>query len=333
MAVNPPAHLTCAVCLEAPVGRVEQCARGHIICAQPTEGPQTEPCCLDKLRKDAAALSGAARCPMCRISMPSELTRCLVAEQAIKLLFSRCIYCKSDVTLDELPNHEESCLCGPDLRCVAAEAGCAWVGKLAGSRVHKSHCALAIQHEAWMLKFEAEKEARIAGDVAMGEYLASAWLWNTQRSNLLYLAAIHNNVVVLEAMAKVSRVGVNDSRVKDGETPLCGAARCGNTEAVRVLLQAGALPSVGSGPSGTPPLYLAAEEGHRETVLVLLAGGANINIRRKLDDATPLHAACRAGRFDMCDLLCRKGASPISGETGAARASRRCFWMLSLPME
>jgi hypothetical protein len=48
-----PEHLLCCGCLEAPTGRVEQCANGHLLCAEyrPRRGrARTGGSCLPKLR-------------------------------------------------------------------------------------------------------------------------------------------------------------------------------------------------------------------------------------------------------------------------------------------
>jgi len=83
-----PDHLVCCVCLDAPAGRVEQCPRGHIMCAHPTEAGAGagEGSCLAELRAHAAGLNAAPLCPTCRCLLPAELQRNLVAEQAVARL-------------------------------------------------------------------------------------------------------------------------------------------------------------------------------------------------------------------------------------------------------
>ena len=75
-----PSHLVCAICLDAPAGRVEQCPSGHIFCHDP---------CLARLRQSATrSIAGTAdaKCPTCRVDLPESLNRNIVAEQAIAAL-------------------------------------------------------------------------------------------------------------------------------------------------------------------------------------------------------------------------------------------------------
>ncbi|MHC5907492.1 ankyrin repeat domain-containing protein [Streptomyces sp. S6] len=85
-----------------------------------------------------------------------------------------------------------------------------------------------------------------------------------------------------------------------GTTPLYAAAVHGNTEAVRLLLAAGAPPneeSAGPGAEGTP-LCAAACWGHTATVRTLLAHGADPGLAEDHGTGlTPLKWA-RAGSHD-----------------------------------
>jgi len=53
-----PKHLMCFVCLELPLGRVEQCANGHIMCAGGHDS------CLAKLRRHKRAPKCFCDCPL-----------------------------------------------------------------------------------------------------------------------------------------------------------------------------------------------------------------------------------------------------------------------------
>ena len=103
-----PAHLTCSVCLDAPPGRVEQCPRGHILCAHAPAARargggwgragagagwglgagagEGEGSCLAKLRMNAVTQHAAPLCPVCRCQLPAELQRSLVADRAWRIL-------------------------------------------------------------------------------------------------------------------------------------------------------------------------------------------------------------------------------------------------------
>lgn len=62
-----PDHLRCCVCLEPPWGQIEQCSRGHIFCAE--AGPEAGDACANRIRKSAGAYT--AKCPLCRVNLPS----------------------------------------------------------------------------------------------------------------------------------------------------------------------------------------------------------------------------------------------------------------------
>ena len=131
-----PDHLACSVCLAAPRGRVESCRNGHALCAQAGDGS-----CLAKLRRHAREQGAAPRCPSCRCPLPEELTRCIVAEQAIALLPATARYraeARSAISeRGELAAHAASYACAA-VRC----AGCAWQGSVGERAAHEASCAL-----------------------------------------------------------------------------------------------------------------------------------------------------------------------------------------------
>jgi len=91
-----PEHLLCCGCLDAPTGRVEQCANGHLLCAEYStrEGTaRTGASCLPKLRAQVLGHGRAASCPACRCPLPRNLPRSFVAEETIALLPTTCRYC------------------------------------------------------------------------------------------------------------------------------------------------------------------------------------------------------------------------------------------------
>jgi ankyrin repeat protein len=65
-------------------------------------------------------------------------------------------------------------------------------------------------------------------------------------------------------------------------------------------------------PDGHTPLMRAAKEGRSDAVKVLLERGAVVNARA-MDGSTALTAAARTGNADMVKLLLEKGADPSSG--------------------
>ncbi|XP_068109697.1 GA-binding protein subunit beta-2-like [Hyperolius riggenbachi] len=87
---------------------------------------------------------------------------------------------------------------------------------------------------------------------------------------------------------------------------LLEAARCGNDDEVRQLMQSGA--PFTTDWLGTSPLHLAAQSGHFSTVKVLLQAGISRDARTKVD-RTPLHLAADEGHAHIVDLLIKNGAS------------------------
>jgi ankyrin repeat protein len=90
-----------------------------------------------------------------------------------------------------------------------------------------------------------------------------------------------------------------------GQTLLHAAARRGETEIVKILLNAGA--NVNSrGRYGETVLLLAIDNGNVETVKALVNAGADINA--KAPDETPLQRARREGRAAIIKVLLEAGA-------------------------
>ena len=105
-------------------------------------------------------------------------------------------------------------------------------------------------------------------------------------------------------LAVVLAVGAAPPR--DG---LLDAARRGDTDAVRALLQAGADPNLAQG-DGLTALHLAAREGHLEIVDALIGAGAETAAVTRIGDYTPLHLAGGAGQAGVVGALLGAGADP-----------------------
>jgi ankyrin repeat protein len=88
--------------------------------------------------------------------------------------------------------------------------------------------------------------------------------------------------------------------------PLHDAARDGELEKVRALIEEGAVIEEQSN-RGETPLILAALAGQREVVELLIEKGAAID-GRNVGGFTPLHAAAYAGDAAIAELLIERGA-------------------------
>ena len=121
----------------------------------------------------------------------------------------------------------------------------------------------------------------------------------------LFLAAfcgfswLANHLIIMHALDVNAKCGL-------GETPLHGASRSGELEAVRILLDHGADVSAASH-NGRTPLHLAAKYGHLKVVLLLLENEANLNVRTEYDKS-PLCVASEHGHFEVVRTLLDHGA-------------------------
>ena len=105
--------------------------------------------------------------------------------------------------------------------------------------------------------------------------------------------------MLLEAGADVNAQG----RMSD--TPLHIAARVRNIAAIRVLLEAGADVNA-QGDNGDTPLHHAARNGDTEALRMLLEAGADVNARQGGNGWTPLDIA-KAETWELLDKARRSG--------------------------
>ena len=98
------------------------------------------------------------------------------------------------------------------------------------------------------------------------------------------------------------------------DPPLADAARDGDLDRVRSLIQAGADVNAAHG-DGMSALHWAAERGRREIAEALVHAGANVGAVTRIGDYTPLHLAARGGRAEVVELLLGAGADPSARTT------------------
>src|SRR5262249_32399310 len=111
--------------------------------------------------------------------------------------------------------------------------------------------------------------------------------------------------------------GGGDYVIEGGDTALHFAARVGDIESARLLLDAGA-PIEATAPPGTAPLAMAAHSDQGALAAFLLDRGANPNA----DGAgyTALHAAVLRGNLPLLKALLAHGANPNARQTKASPA-------------
>lgn len=141
-----------------------------------------------------------------------------------------------------------------------------------------------------------------AGDLARVKDLVAA-----DPSLTIFAASILGDTEQLTALLTANRslVGMLSS---DGWTPLHLAAFFGKTDAVRLLLNKGALVNARStNPMENMPLHAAAASRHIEVVKLLIEHGAPVNARQHGGWA-PLHAAALNGDLETAKALIAAGA-------------------------
>jgi len=94
---------------------------------------------------------------------------------------------------------------------------------------------------------------------------------------------------------------------ESGRTALIDAASRGLTEAVRILLDAGAEIEAKTKTEEKTALMLAADQGHVKVVQMLVAQRSNVNARDS-DGKTALIVAAARGYADIVQLLLQRGA-------------------------
>ena len=113
----------------------------------------------------------------------------------------------------------------------------------------------------------------------------------------------------LAALQEILRQGVSVNAVNDdGNTGLILAAQKGHTEAVRLLLKAGADVNLANKEDGQTALLQACWDGHGETLRLLLENGANARHKKK-GKRTALMYAARSGSADLTRLMLEKGVA------------------------
>ena len=123
-------------------------------------------------------------------------------------------------------------------------------------------------------------------------------------------ADIHARTAVwdqLENTAGNTNPTGNFRRAHGGSTPLLFAARHGDVETARVLVEAGADVN-DTAASGTSALVIAAHSGHGRLAIHLLEQGADPNAAEA--GYTALHAAVLRSEVELVDALLEHGADP-----------------------
>lgn len=117
----------------------------------------------------------------------------------------------------------------------------------------------------------------------------------------------YRQTVTSEVTQRAGREALNYAVTRGGSTPLLFAARSGDSESARLLVEAGANVNEEL-PNGMTALVEAAHSGHQAVAMVLLDKGADPNAREV--GYTALHAAVLRGSLDLVQALLAHGADP-----------------------
>jgi len=118
---------------------------------------------------------------------------------------------------------------------------------------------------------------------------------------------VYPQTVVGEQTQRAGREELNYTVLRGGATPLLFAARVGDAESARLLLEAGA-DANDAQPDGVSALVLAAHSGHGEVGALLLDAGADPNALG--GGYTALHAAVLRSDLKLVRSLLAHGADP-----------------------
>lgn len=128
--------------------------------------------------------------------------------------------------------------------------------------------------------------------------------------------AIDNNDI--NELKKLADIDANISN-EDGYTVLMHAAGGGNTEMVRILIDAGADVNA-SNNTGATALMCAAENPDSNIAKTLIEAGANVNAQGNADDTALMHAILWNSNLDVVKVLIEAGAD-INARDNRGRTS------------
>jgi ankyrin repeat protein len=117
----------------------------------------------------------------------------------------------------------------------------------------------------------------------------------------------YTQTVTSEVTQRAGREALNYTVTRGGSTPLLFAARSGDSESARLLIEAGARVDDAL-PDGMTALVEAAHSGQQAVAMLLLEKGANPNAGEV--GYTALHAAVLRGGLDLVRALLAHGADP-----------------------
>ncbi|KAI7730107.1 hypothetical protein M8C21_033313 [Ambrosia artemisiifolia] len=129
---------------------------------------------------------------------------------------------------------------------------------------------------------------------------------DANKRGALHFAAREGQTEVCKYLLEELKLDVN-TKDEDGETPLIHAARQGHVDTAKYLIEHGADPSLSS-ELGATALHHVAGIGHIELMELLISHGVDINSQS--ESGTPLIWAAGHGQQDALKLLLKHKADP-----------------------
>ncbi|KAL0005528.1 hypothetical protein SO802_013089 [Lithocarpus litseifolius] len=148
----------------------------------------------------------------------------------------------------------------------------------------------------------------LAGQLNEGKGLARtvADIKDANKRGALHFAAREGQTEVCKYLLEELKLDV-DSKDEEGETPLIHAARQGHTDTAKYLLEGGANPAIPSD-LGATALHHSAGIGEIELLKILLSKGVDVDSQS--DAGTPLIWAAGHGQPDAVKVLLEHHANP-----------------------
>ncbi|KAK4763066.1 hypothetical protein SAY86_008834 [Trapa natans] len=122
----------------------------------------------------------------------------------------------------------------------------------------------------------------------------------------LYVAAEYGYFDVVREMIKYYDLADAGIKAKNGFDALHIAAKQGDLEVLKVLLEAHPELAMTVDPTNTTALHTAAAQGHVEVVRLLLEAGSGLAAIAKSNGKTALHSAARNGHLEVVKMILEK---------------------------
>ena len=160
-------------------------------------------------------------------------------------------------------------------------------------------------------------DAMMRGDVAAVRALiqkkADVNAAQDDGATALHWAVYRDNVEVVDMLL---RAGAKSAPNREGMTPLAMAALYGSAQIVDRLLKSGG-DAKALGPNGESMLMFAARNGNPDVIRLLVEAGANVNAREPLRGTTALMWAVEQRHPEAVAALLNAGADPAARSAGA----------------